>query len=81
MAVQPVCWVYRTQQGHVEFGEQYDKDVYTFPVYEWPRQISEDMINRGLSAYSEGGCVGLSDYERRDVVRAILEEALFGEDG
>jgi hypothetical protein len=34
------------------------------------------MIETGLQNYSEGGCSGLSDYERREVVRAILEAVL-----
>lgn len=38
-------------------------------------QISDEMIEAGLQRYSEGGCSGLADYERREVVQDILEAA------
>ena len=34
--------------------------------------VSEEMIEAGLQHYSEGGCSGLADYERREVVKDIL---------
>lgn len=43
-----------------------------------PAGISEEMVERGLAYYDEGGCIGLSEYERREVVTAILEAALNG---
>lgn len=39
-------------------------------------QVTEKMIDRGLAEYSEGGCMGLDDRERREVVTAILTAAL-----
>lgn len=36
---EPVCWLYRTQAGTVEFAEQFDEDVHSFPVYAEPQQI------------------------------------------
>lgn len=34
--------------------------------------VSEEMIEAGLQHYSEGGCSGLAEYERREVVKDIL---------
>ncbi|WP_313194644.1 hypothetical protein [Shinella zoogloeoides] len=39
-------------------------------------QVTDEMIERGLTEYSEGGCMGLDDRERREVVTAILTTAL-----
>ena len=38
--------------------------------------ITDAMIDRGLACYSEGGCSGLAEHERREVVAAILDAAL-----
>ena len=48
------------------------------PEVELPH-ITDEMIQRGLQHYSEGGCSGLADYERREVVRDIIESALASE--
>lgn len=40
--------------------------------------VSDEMVERGLSAYSEGGCMGLDERERREVVTDILLAALEG---
>lgn len=40
--------------------------------------VTNDMIERGLACYSEGGCSGLDEAERREVVSSILEAALSG---
>jgi hypothetical protein len=34
---EPVCWLYETQCGTVEFAEENDEDVYSFPVYRHSR--------------------------------------------
>ena len=39
-------------------------------------KVTEEMVEAGLQHYSEGGCSGLADYERKEVVRDILEAAL-----
>lgn len=38
--------------------------------------VTDEMVELGLQQYSEGGCSGLADYERREVVRAIIEAAM-----
>jgi len=38
--------------------------------------ITEEMIEAGLARYSEGGCSGLDDRERREVVADIIEAAM-----
>lgn len=38
-------------------------------------EITNEMVEAGLQHYSEGGCCGLADYERREVVHAILTAA------
>jgi hypothetical protein len=45
-------------------------------LYEKKKGITNAMVDKGMEHYSEGGCSGLADYERREVVRAILEAAL-----
>jgi hypothetical protein len=42
--------------------------------------VTDEMVEAGLQHYSEGGCSGLADYERREVVRAVLEAALAAEE-
>lgn len=37
--------------------------------------ITDEMIEAGLSCYSEGGCMGLDDRERREVVTGIITAA------
>jgi len=39
-------------------------------------EVREEMVERGLQQYSEGGCMGLSHEERREVVASILYAAL-----
>lgn len=39
-------------------------------------EITEEMVERGLAQYSEGGCMGLDQRERREVVEAIITAAL-----
>lgn len=41
-------------------------------------EVTDEMVELGLSAYSEGGCMGLSQHERREVVADILTAALKG---
>lgn len=38
--------------------------------------ISDEMVERGLACYSEGGCSGLDERERREVVTDIITAAL-----
>jgi hypothetical protein len=38
-------------------------------------KITDEMVEAGLAQYSEGGCMGLDEGERREVVVAILEAA------
>ena len=38
--------------------------------------VTDAMIAEGLNNYSEGGCMGLDENERREVVRNILEAGL-----
>ncbi len=42
------------------------------------RVVTDAMIEAGLEYYAEGGCGGLADHERREVVEAIIEAALAG---
>lgn len=44
-----------------------------------PSEVTEGMVERGLAQYSEGGCMGLSTDERREVVLDILTAALQGD--
>lgn len=39
-------------------------------------RVTDAMVEAGLAEYSEGGCMGLDDRERREVVTAILHAAL-----
>lgn len=39
-------------------------------------KITDEMVERGLTQYSEGGCMGLDQRERREVVESILIAAL-----
>lgn len=41
-------------------------------------KITDEMVERGLTQYSEGGCMGLDQRERREVVTSILTAALEG---
>ena len=43
--------------------------------YEGP-VVMERMVDAGLAEYSEGGCMGLDQNERREVVTSILTAAL-----
>lgn len=40
------------------------------------QKVTDEMVEAGVQYYAEGGCMGLADYERREVVRSILEAAL-----
>lgn len=39
-------------------------------------RVTDAMVEAGLAEYSEGGCMGLDDRERREVVTAIIEAAV-----
>ena len=38
-------------------------------------RVTDEMVDAGLAEYAEGGCMGLDDRERREVVTAIIEAA------
>ena len=38
--------------------------------------VTDEMVEAGLANYAEGGCSGLDEQERREVVRNILEAAI-----
>lgn len=53
-------------QGHLSVNPALQANV----------RVTDEMVVSGLQHYSEGGGSRLADYERRAVVRAILEAAL-----
>jgi len=46
-----------------------------------PCEVTDAMVAEGLKNYSEGGCMGLDEDERREVVRNILEAAIAKAEG